>query len=559
MHLQPFLFLLIFSTLIFLSCAETARPPGGPEDKKPPYLLGSEPQNGDVNISSGKVIKLYFSEDIIKPTSNENTVFISPRPEKEPKVKWKSDRVEIELDRKFAGNTTYIVTVSSKVTDRRKNKMDSVLSIAFSTGSIIDTGHISGYIYEKSNPASDLIVGLFDKKIFDTATFIDSIYPKYVVTTNKEGYFNHQYLPSGEYRMIAFRDKNKNDRFSPFAENFAVTDRNMIVGGEDALDNLSLEITSQDTVQTEIISSSFNANGLLKVRLSRSISLEQINKDDSAVFLKPVNSSSITIPVLACQQQFDDEASQLLLWFGKDLPEDYYRLSIQFDSLKPSLEMDSIEYKYKDDETKPEIVNFLPSGKAQLLEQLEILSLFSEPLDTSTISDETFTLWNKDEETIPLKLIWRNPLLLELVPDTLVEGEKYTLKILDFELSDPSGNLIGDSLSEKTIRVYNTENMGSISGTINIELDNEKGFPVVLNFENTGGKDYTLPTDSNEFKIEVPAGKYILSGFIDRNNNGVRDKGSVIPFDYSEVYGSFPDTINVRSRFETAEINIRFR
>jgi hypothetical protein len=59
--------------------------------------------------------------------------------------------------------------------------------------------------------------------------------------------------------------------------------------------------------------------------------------------------------------------------------------------------------------------------------------------------------------------------------------------------------------------------------------------------------------------VDLPGSKYLLSGFIDSDLDGKKGKGSIDPFRLAETSASYPDTIAVRPRFETAEIKFEFK
>ena len=104
------------------------------------------------------------------------------------------------------------------------------------------------------------MAALYELSVFeDTAAVIDSLWPQYVSQTNKDGEFAFQFLPTREYRLIAFEDKNRNERFNPAREQFALPDRRIVVVGPLPLDDLRLFLTGQDTAVSEVISPTSSA------------------------------------------------------------------------------------------------------------------------------------------------------------------------------------------------------------------------------------------------------------------------------------------------------------
>ena len=51
-------------------------------------------------------------------------------------------------------------------------------------------------------------------------------------------------------------------------------------------------------------------------------------------------------------------------------------------------------------------------------------------------------------------------------------------------------------------------------------------------------------------------GKYTFNIWEDKNSNNRYDYGKLIPFKVAEPFKAYPDIINVRSRWETAEVEL---
>ncbi len=184
-------------TCLLWGCAEVAAPPGGEVDKAGPYLLGSEPPNGKVGTEPGNTITLFFSEHIVEPTTDQS-VFISPYQEDEPKIKWKSNRVIITLTDSFRVDQTYIVSLTSDIRDLRGNSLDSTANIAFTTGTVIDSGRIAGHVFSGEKPQGGVLIGLYDATSLDDSTTYDSLYPAYMTQSGSSGMFRLDYLPDEE-------------------------------------------------------------------------------------------------------------------------------------------------------------------------------------------------------------------------------------------------------------------------------------------------------------------------------------------------------------------------
>ncbi len=558
MPVRAVLLALVLSILI-ITCAEVVPPPGGPEDKTAPVLLSSTPANGDTLVPLGNTITLQFSERIVRPRTGR-PIYISPRPEDEPEVDWKSDEIVIHLADSFKTDQTYIVTVSPTVTDLRNNRLDTAITVAFTTGTSIASGVISGNVYsDPDKPQPGVVAALYELPESGETIDYDSIYPEYMTTTNNEGYFALRYLPTKSYRLIAFEDKNRDDRFNPYTEPFAVPDRPINLGGEERLDRLMMFTTSMDTSKAAVIGAAYTSDHLVRVRLSRKLNPSYLADHLSDMQLRPDSVPGPPISARGFEESQMEETGNILASFGT-VPEGMYTIWIRYDSTKPPIEYPNFSVTAVEDETPPKVEDFQPGRIPLFAKQVHIQMTFSEPLDTSAINDQSLKLWWGDSLQIPISTAWLDPFHMKILPsDTLAAGN-YSLQVTEFDFVDPAGNLLGDSLRTYSFSVLDADSLGSITGTVTIRLTNKIGDPVILWFQKTADKHiFQQKADTSGFSIEVPAGKYLLSGFIDSNGDDKLGRGSVIPFSFSETVGNYPDTVAVRARFETAGIKFEFQ
>jgi len=500
--------------LLCLGCAEVASPPGGEIDRSGPFLIGSIPENGSTDVPINNKVTFFFSEYIKQPASVK-ALYISPRQDKEPKIKWKSDRIQITFTDSFATDQTYIISVASGITDLRNNQMDSSLIVAFSTGPSIDSGKVSGIISKSGTPLGNYMIGLYDVTTFNDSTVYDSIFPDYVTQSRKDGGFAFDYLPEQEYRLIGFQDKNRDERFNPEREEFALPDRKIDVGGDLPIDSLLLRATKQDTLLPEVISIGYIADKLVKLRLTKLIKTDLLRKSLFNAMLQSVEDSSIIIKCTGFLEFDKDQVSSFNFYFG-DVKEGIYRFRLTYDYDKPELVYEELEVKLIKDEKAPEIVSFYPGGKPVFIDKADIRVVISEPLDTNKLTEETFTFWDTDNNRLPLTYEWGNPFYLNFLTEELQPGSSYYLKITEFDISDIAGNVLGDTLREYSFSILDDDSLGSVSGRIVVNLPNRQTDPVYLFFTKIENKQvFDQHVESHEFKINLPAGKYLLSGFID--------------------------------------------
>lgn len=551
------IFILTFLYLLW-GCAEIAPPPGGDVDKTKPRIIGTFPENGSVNVPISDEIRINFSERIVKPTAGK-AVYISPRPSKEPEIKWKSNNIIIKLADSMEANQTYIISFGDGIKDLRNNPIDTGSTIAFSTGPKIASGRISGYVEDiHDQPQKSMLVGLFDRDILTQNIPIDSVYPKYISVSDKDGFFAFQYIPEGHYLLFAFKDRNRNERFDPQIESFALPDREIIIDSLGMLKDILLTLNNTDTSSARISSISYSVNGVLNVKLTKNIELSYLEQHPENLVVKNLDTDSSFKGHFLIESEAAEE--NIINGFLGDIPEGLYSCRVLFDSTRPPIVDDSLQIKYVEDKTAPKIIYFIPNQYPQFLEDLDISLQFSEPIDTSKLTDNSFILIDSDSGVVPISKTVLNPSKISFNSEALQGGQSYSFIIADNEISDLSGNVLGDSIQSYTINIISPDSTGEVSGTVDIEMESLQEIPVFLRFWHLGtGQTYDIEVVDKTFSTILPSGRYRVSGYIDVNRDNKRSLGSLFPFELSEPYTVDPDTVAVRARFETSDIKIIFK
>lgn len=551
-------FIIIFFVFLYIvcGCAEIVAPPGGEIDSKGPFLVSSNPANQSVNVEIGNKIELIFSEDLSDLPKNKG-IFISPLSIIEPKIKLKSNRIIITLADNFQENQTYVISLSLDIKDQRNNPLDSTNVIAFSTGPMIESNFLSGFVYDdKTQPLSNVLVGLFEPTDFSTIINYDSTSPIYLTQVDKNGKFEFRYLSKKNYQLIAYEDYNKNKFFNPKKERFAVTDRPINFDSEDRLDRLSMNLTKKTPSEIKILSVGLNTDNLIRLTLSGEVDSYYFENHPENISMMNLIDTSIILygtGIIINDNQYTSE----LVFYVPDITEGNYFVKLYYsDDAQPAI-FEKCTIKPSLDKINPTIIHVSPSETNIFPEDLMPKISFSEPIDTSKITAETFSFWNKDSsDKVEIGISWPNLLNVLIIPKKVNDGSKYLLKMTEFEIGDLSGNLIGDSLREYNFQTIDNDSLGEISGRINIKLAQKAEEDIILEFiAISTQKKYYLSADDEIFKIKVPSGNYLLRGFVDNNKNRVFDKGSVNPYTYSETSNFYLDTIRVRARFETSDID----
>ncbi len=209
-----------FSILILLygtNCANQSQPTGGPKDETAPKLLSTVPQNGQVNYK-GKVVALTFDEDIITANAKQQLV-ITPLIDQEYTIKYKKRTAQVILSEPLKENTTYTFNFREAIKDITEGNVPENLKIAFSTGSYLDSLHISGNITSlfTTAPEKEVTIALYKAK--DTLDVFNSP-PLYLTTSAEDGSYLIENIKNDDYLLYAYGDSNKNLKLEVSSESY---------------------------------------------------------------------------------------------------------------------------------------------------------------------------------------------------------------------------------------------------------------------------------------------------------------------------------------------------
>ncbi len=245
---KNFLLFSVFFAGVFLSgCANQLPPGGGEEDKESPKLVSQTPQPNTLNFH-GKSITLKFNKYVDK-RSLQDAFFISPPMGNDVEFNWRGKEVEIIYAKSFAEvgpNKTFVVTINSTLKDIHGNALTPPIIFAFSTGSLIDKGSISGSVVNNDGK----MISIFAYKL----SGVDSEYnptkhfPDYISETTISGEYKLPSIAPGLYRIIADYDEDKNLLYTADREDYGVLSRDIHINDSDEVKNENFymkKVTSQ--------------------------------------------------------------------------------------------------------------------------------------------------------------------------------------------------------------------------------------------------------------------------------------------------------------------------
>lgn len=531
-------------------------PTGGQEDTEPPKILEFSPQNRSINVSTKPKIKIKFSEKMNNENVEQNVYFI---PEvKEPNFSWTGNNFYVSQKDSLLKNKTYTFNLAPGIEDYHKVKTDTDFKIAFSTGETIDSLFISG----KTEKASRVIVWCFELEE-------DSVFfPKKekIVSYTKadlDGNFSIENLKEGRYRIFAFSDSNKDDKFTRSKEKFAVFHKDISLNAVNISEkNIRMIFTENDTTQLIVRNIVPVYDTRFRVNFNREpakISIDdfKIMTIDSSKEVKVKEfyfNASDSLQLIVEVEDFLDSTKYIF---------DYTKLV--YAQINRPKEDTTFFFKFigstKKDSFYPKPVKIFPKENSILFPNAEIQLFFDEPVNNNRLNQiSTVIAINKNDTTEIKKILKSNKNLSILKILETPENDSTEVKILlnKTSLSDKFANLNADTTLQISYLTPVKKNYSAVSGKISTKLDLKNFIFWLLPLGKKTGIEIKLNAE-NRFKINfIKPGSYLPMIFEDKNQNQKLDLGLDFPFQFSEKFYIWEtDTLILKKNWEYDEIELK--
>lgn len=200
------------------ACARQGAPPGGPQDRRPPVVVATEPDTFTVLTKpfDGPVVFRFDERISERPSTGtlDDAVLVSPLTGN-VRVSHGRRSLEVTVGGGFEPGRVYRVTLLPVIKDLFNNTMPDPVDLVFSTGAEIVPSAIAGLAWDR-------ITGRGMDDVVVTATTEDSTV--YLARTDTGGIYAFRYLVPGAYRLTAFEDRNRNDEVDPMEPQGVRTD-----------------------------------------------------------------------------------------------------------------------------------------------------------------------------------------------------------------------------------------------------------------------------------------------------------------------------------------------
>lgn len=243
------IFFVIILAVAMYACANMAAPTGGRYDEEPPKVRKATPSFRALNVTKKK-IEIVFDENI-KIEKPMEKVIIAPPQQNFPIIKSIGHKAVVELKDTLLPNTTYIIDFTDAIVDNNEGNALDNFSLSFSTGEVLDSLAISGYVLTAENlePVKGIYVGIHSN--FSDTAFTKLPFER-ISRTNSRGKFTIKGVAEGKYKIFALQDLNRNYKYDNPQEDIAFNDsiiipRSMPAVRQDTIFKDSLTI---DTIKT---------------------------------------------------------------------------------------------------------------------------------------------------------------------------------------------------------------------------------------------------------------------------------------------------------------------
>ena len=568
------------------SCANIGNPSGGPIDKTPPIFMRSNPTPNAVNVKDRK-IEIFFDE-IVTLKDPSTKIIVSPAQTEMPRMSALGRKVTVELVDSLLPNTTYTIDFSNSIQDNNEGNAIDNFAFAFSTGSVIDSMRVSGYVLDSRTlePMQSVVVGL-QSNLADSAFHKEKL--QRVALTNDRGQFTIRNVSPGSYHIFALKDLDRDYKFGNPTEDIALLDSIIVpsIGSREAADTVYNDLNEIDTIMratrpayfpNDILLSMFNED-------RKSQYLANNLRVDSTRISLTFAAASDTLPSLSIvgrndvpDQWYTLERSQtndtLTYWIRPPhlvsadtlmVATTYLRtdtasnLSWGTDTLKFTFQRQKAKKKKKNEETDSlEQIRFmelhpLANGTqevyAPLLLQtgtpIERYSREAFHLQRKLQNDTTF--YPAEIKSIALRdsTLSRRDLMLKVDWEP---GAAYTLAVDSLAMTDIYG------LQTKPLKVdFNVRKMEEY-GNIVFNITAVRDSAIVELLDGTEKIVLRAPVKSHRAELlNLLPGKYYARLFIDRNGNGKYDTGNYDMHLQPEETVYYPGAINLKKNWDVEQ------
>lgn len=506
-----------------LSCAKRGYITGGEKDKTPPKIVSSVPKNGTTDFNK-KEIKIVFDE-YIKVKDIQKQLITSP-PMKNPLTiipqGTASKFISIKINDTLQPNTTYSFNFGQSVADYNEGNPYPQLKYVFSTGKYVDSLSIEGIIkdsYEKETaPFVNVMLYEVNEKFKDSTIYKET--PRYITNTlDSLKTFKIENIKAGKYKLVALKQTTNNYKYNPNKDKIGFY-------------NQTISIPDKSIFEIEL----FKEKLAFKTKKPYQASGNRIimGYDGDSKNLKIVTKHKSELLKSRFTKLADKDSVQVWIPTMKN---DSIQLFAENDSYKK-------DYVVKIRNQRQDTLKIFVNEKTMKLNENFRISA-SIPLEKFDSSKMKLIKKDSSEVKFKTKYVDFNQ-NLELIFDP-EPNSNYIFSMLP--------NAVEDYLGQKndSMKIAFSTKSQADYGTLKVNLQNAKSFPVLVELTNLKGKTLATAYAEKNATVDflfIEPDKYFLRAIYDLNKNKERDSGNFLKNIQPEETIHFPKEIEIRPNWD---------
>ncbi len=482
-------------------------------DKEPPRILSHYPESDALEVARDTEVEIVFSESMNREQT-EAALFTSPVGPLQ--LSWHGPRLRIAMP--LAEERTYVLTVGTGARDLRGNALTKSFTLAFATGSQLDQSLVRGRVYQDHQPVAGAHVWAYDLGTFSGEVRLDE--PSYQTQSGADGDYEFSRLALGHYRVLAFRDANRNAL--PDADEWLALSSSSVEVGEEAVLAGDLALVRRQKPAPEL-------------KRVQAIHAERL----MLLFTEAVDLQSLEIEVagLAVESLYAAPDAEEKIYVETAAQEPDRRYAVQLAFAGAPVQWDApVRGSGRPDRKPP---SFVGLARDRLAPSDALDLLFSEAMQPVALGG----FWTESDSTQALagNWLWPAPNRARFAPIEPLAPGAYRLAGPAARFLDRAGNGLADSLLALSFTV------GAETAAIRGQVQTGEEGRVRIAAINEDGRTYAEWTDEDGlFALNgLLAGTYALWAFVDRDGDGEYSDGSLSPFRYAEPYGRYGEPVDL--------------
>ena len=564
-------YMIIISAAQYCSihCAVQGPPSGGPVDTTPPAIIETSPTDGETMVPVDSDFLITFSEAMDRK-SVQSALFISPIPQSEHQYSWKRNTLKISFNEPLKRDRTYVISIGSSTQDRHKVALEKTFTFAFSTGETIDNGVIPGKVFSDKEGAgvqgaANAVIRAY--KLNETSEPNPLLFEgDYITQADGEGNFQLTHLCSGTYRVFAITNDDRDISFSIATDRIGMPPGDITLDVDEASKPLMFKPVSIDTLPPRLYLLETPDRNHIVLHFDKPIDKHSLASHNFRIRQLP--GENVVSDAIKAYYYTETSENNVSLYTDALTPDIKYQMIIDHirdihgNQLSNYSDSTTIFIcSSREDTAKFFLDTISPADSATNIPvYAPIAFTFNQPVEITQL-DEYFQLVDSLEKPISGEFKALSPAEYHFIPDKPLHPlMSYHIKLQPDSIKSMEGKPLHLSKSEYTFQTMDISRTGALIGEILLVGDSIRA-PVVVNLKPKNaaqGQSRSIMLDNRgqyEFYGVIP-GEYIITAFLDKDNNGEWSPGGLTPYIPAEPFAVYPEEVTIRSGIENMGINL---